>query len=94
MDQPEQYPPETGIVPPTQTVYPWRATVRTVVAALVALASLLPVIATVGDLGAVPGVTQVVAVAGVVTRILAIPGVDAWLRRFVPWLAAQPAADQ
>jgi hypothetical protein len=81
-------------IPPTQIRHPWRATLRTAVAGAVGLLSLLPVIAAVGDLDAVPGVTQALAVSAAVTRILAIPGVDGWLRRYAPWLAAQPAANQ
>lgn len=80
----------TQPTPPTQTQHPWRATARTVVAAAVGLASLLPVIAAAGHLEASPGVAQALAVAGAVTRILAIPSVDAWLRQYVPWLSAQP----
>ena len=75
---------------PTQSRYPWRATVRTILAAAVALLSLLPTIAAVGHLEAAPGVGQVLAVAALVTRVLAIPGVDEWLRRWLPWLAAAP----
>jgi len=75
---------------PTQTLHPWRATLRTATAALVALLSLLPVIAAVGHLDAVPLVAQILTVSAAVTRVLAIPGVDGWLRQYVPWLAAQP----
>jgi len=75
---------------PTQTRHPWRATARTVLAGAVALLSLLPTIAAVGHLDAAPGAAQILAVAAGVTRILAIPGVDTWLRQYVPWLAAQP----
>lgn len=78
---------------PTQTRHPWRATVRTVFAAGVALLSLLPVIAVTAHVEAVPAVTQVLGVTGAITRVLAIPGVDEWLRRFVPWLAAEPRKD-
>lgn len=78
-------------VQPTQTRHPWRATARTVLAAAVGAASLLPTVVAVAHLDAVPAVGQAVAVAGVMTRILAIPGVDAWLRRYAPWLAAAPA---
>lgn len=77
---------------PTQTQHPWRATLRTVVAGVLGLLSLLPVIVAAGHLEAVPGVAQALAVSAAVTRILAIPGVDAWLRRYLPWLAAQPPA--
>ena len=36
----------------------------------------------------------VLAVTGAVTRIMALPGVDAGLRTYVPWLAAAPAETQ
>lgn len=79
---------------PTQTRYPWRATARTVFAALVGGISLLPLVAVTAGVDAVPAVAQVVAVSAAVTRVLALPGVDAWLRRFVPWLAAEPEPPQ
>ncbi len=75
---------------PTQTQYPWRATVRTVFAAVVGLLSLLPVIfMTAGVSGEVYAI-QILAVTGAITRVLAIPGVNAWLEKFVPFLAAEP----
>ncbi|WP_280445795.1 hypothetical protein [Nocardia brasiliensis] len=73
---------------PTQVVHPWQATVRTVFAVLVALASLIPVIAVAGGLDTVPAVAQLIAVCGAVTRVLALPGVDDFLSRFLPFLAA------
>lgn len=76
----------------TQSRHPWRATARTVFAAVVGLLSLLPVIATTAGVEAVPAVAQVLVVTGAVTRVLALPRVDAWLRRFLPWLAAEPPA--
>ena len=76
--------------PPTQTQHPWRATVRTVVAAVLALLPVLPGIVSYLGLGSVPVVAAVLAVAAAVTRVLAMPAVDTWLRQFVPWLAAQP----
>lgn len=39
----------------------------------------------------VPAVAQAVTVATAVTRVLALPGVDAWLRTYLPWLASTPA---
>lgn len=77
----------------TQTKHPWRATVRTVFAAVVAAVTLIPVVAA-GLWGSdsTPAlVTHVVVVSGVVTRILARPQVNDLLERFVPWLAAAPA---
>ncbi|WP_329104453.1 hypothetical protein OG792_29730 [Micromonospora sp. NBC_01699] len=74
----------------TQTRHPWRATARTVLAALVGALSLVPTVAATTGLDTVPAVAQLIVVAGVITRILAIPGVDLWLRRFLPWLASAP----
>lgn len=75
---------------PTQTRHPWRATARTIFALTVAGASLLPYVAAEAHIDAVPGVAQVLGVAGAVTRVLAMPRVNEFLRDFVPWLAATP----
>lgn len=75
----------------TQARHPWRATIRTVFAGVVSLAAIWGLIvqaAGIDSAGTVVAAT--LAVAGAVTRILAIPGVEAWLRRFFPWLAAAP----
>ncbi|MGC5664916.1 hypothetical protein ACN261_32065 [Micromonospora sp. WMMD723] len=77
---------------PTQTRHPWRATARTVVAGAVGALSLLPEVALTAGVDTVPAVAQAVAVAGAVTRVLALPAVDAWMRQYVPWLATAPAA--
>jgi hypothetical protein len=75
---------------PTQSRHPWRATVRTVFAAGVALLTLLPTIAVVGHVDTVAWVTQVLVVTGAITRILAIPGMNAWLKEYLPGLSAVP----
>ncbi|NLU77792.1 hypothetical protein HCA58_05150 [Micromonospora sp. HNM0581] len=79
---------------PTQTRHPWRATVRTIFAVTVALLSLLPTIAVAGGVDDVPAVAQVLGVAAAVTRVLALPGVEAFLQRFLPWLASAPAGKE
>lgn len=78
---------------PTQTRHPWRATLRTVAAALVGAVSLVPTVAVTAGVDQVPAVAQVVVVAGAVTRVLALPQVDAWLRRYAPWLASAPRGE-
>lgn len=77
-------------VGPTQTRHPWRATVRTIFAAGVALLTLLPVIAATAGVDTVPAIAQVLLVAGAVTRVLALPGVERFLELYLPWLAASP----
>lgn len=78
---------------PTQARHPWRATIRTVFAAVVSLAAIWGLIVEAAGVDATaPVVAATIAVAGAITRILAIPGVESWLKRFFPWLAAEPKA--
>jgi hypothetical protein len=76
---------------PTQVRRPWRSTARTIFQAAIALATRVPLISAevYADADAAPAaVAQVLVVAGVVTRVMALPGVETFLRRFVPFLAA------
>lgn len=81
------------VVEPTQVRRPWRTTIRTGFQATVALASLIPFIVTgaYGDAETPAVVTQVVVVSGAVSRVMALPQVETFLRTFLPWLAAAPA---
>lgn len=78
----------------SQIAHPSRAVTRTVFQALVGLCALAPVVyaaASQHDPAVVTGAAAgVLAVTGAVTRIMALPGVDAWLRQYVPWLATVP----
>lgn len=74
----------------TQSRHPWRATARTVVQAILGLVVLLPLIAEAAGIAAVPWVAAALGVVAAVTRVLALPQVDAWLRRWLPWLATSP----
>lgn len=77
----------------TQTAHPWRATLRTILAALVGLAAAWAlIIEALGLDTGIPWVATSLAVAGGVTRVLALPAVTAWLERFLPWLAPAPPA--
>lgn len=67
---------------PTQVRHPWRATVRTALAALIGLATLLPYVLTDTNVGTGPAVTQALAVAATITRIMAVPQVNEWLTIF------------
>jgi hypothetical protein len=77
--------------------HPWRATLRTALAVLVGVAALVPVIVQASGLDPdkLPWLAALVAAAAAVTRILAVPAVEEFLRRFAPWLAAEakPPAD-
>ncbi|WP_209021860.1 hypothetical protein [Nocardioides sp. 503] len=80
------------VVSPTQVRRPWRSTARTVFQAFIGLCVLAPLIvgATGLTVAQLPWLGVVLGVAAAVTRIMAIPGVEAWLRRFLPFLAAAP----
>lgn len=83
-------------IQPTQVRRPWRTTARSVFQALVGLAVIAPLIAaaveeaTGYDLQGVPFIAAVLAGAAAVARVMAVPGVEEWLRRFLPFLAAAP----
>ncbi len=79
----------------TQTRHPWRATARTTMAALVGLLAIMPAIEDTVHLSTTwPWFAGVVGIAATVTRILAIPVVEAWIRenRLTGWLSAAPKA--
>jgi hypothetical protein len=88
-------PVEPTPVPPTQVTRPWRATVRTVFQAIIALAAAAPfLVASVGVSPTLPLVAGFLAVAALVTRVMALPQVESFLARFFPWLAADPSAER
>jgi hypothetical protein len=70
---------------------PWRRTIRTVFQALIGLAVMAPLlVAQTGlDPAQLPWLAGVLAIAAAITRIMAIPQVEVWLQRFLPWLAAR-----
>ena len=80
---------------PTQVRRPWRSTARTVFQALVGLCVLAPLIvgATGLTVAQLPWLGVVLGVAAAVTRIMAIPGVETWLRTYLPFLAAAPKTE-
>lgn len=72
----------------TQTRRPWNAVLRTSLAALIGLLPILPAIAETLHIDTVPVVASTLAVTAAVTRVLAMPQVEAWLRQSLPALAA------
>lgn len=79
---------------PTQVKRPWTTTIRTVFQALISFAALAPLIAaaieeaTGYDLDGVPFVVTALLVCAGFTRVMALPAVEEFLRRFFPFLAA------
>jgi len=91
----EHRPENTGVpVPPTQVRRPWRATFRTAFAVVVALAAMMPALVQASGVDETwPPVAGALAIAGAVTRIMALPAVETFLARFLPFLAAEPKSD-
>lgn len=79
-------------VQPTQMRRPWRSTARTLFQSVVALAVLFPVLVeqTGLDRQDLPWLAIPLGVAAALTRIMALPQVELFLRRFLPFLAAAP----
>lgn len=79
---------------PTQVRRPWRSTVRTIFQAVVAGAAVAPSVyeaAAHHNADAATGwAAGGLALAAAITRVMALPAVEAFLARFVPFLAAEP----
>lgn len=77
-------------VTPTQVRRPWRSTARTIFQATVSLAAMWGLIVATLDLPDWAWVGTSIAVAGGITRVMAIPAVETWLRTWLPFLSAAP----
>jgi len=78
---------------PTQVQYPWRSTARTVFQVFLALAAMWVLIieaAGIDDTNAIVAAT--VLFSGAVNRVMALPSINGFIARFIPWLAAEPKA--
>lgn len=75
----------------TQTRYPWRTMLRTVLQAAIALAGAWALIVqAMGVDQSAPFVAATLSFAAAVTRVMSLPVVNELLRTYVPWLAAEP----
>lgn len=81
----------TTVEESTQVQFPWRATLRTVLVAALAILPLLPDIAKSADIHTVPAVVSVLTVAAAIQRIITTPVVDHWLNRIL--LGSSPKED-
>jgi len=77
----------------TQARHPWRAVLRTIVAYIPPVAIMLPEAAKAAGIERVAWVTAILAVAGGITRVLAVPSVNAFFQQVFPPLAAAPKTD-
>ena len=82
-------------VAPSQVRHPGRAVGRTVFQLVVGLAAATPELVTLSGVPqTVSSVGVGLAVAALVTRVMAIPAVDAALQQWAPWLSAEPSSGQ
>ena len=80
--------------PATQVRYPWRATARTVFQFIVALAAgWALIVEALGVDASAPWLATSLAIAAAITRVMALPVVDALLSRYLPFLAATSPGD-
>lgn len=82
----------------TQSKHPWQAVARTIFAALVGAAAMAAPIyeaITQGSAAAATGWAAIaLGICGAITRVLALPGVDAWLAAYLPWLSTGHHTEQ
>ena len=83
------FPKRSDLQEPTQAAYPWHTVVRTVFQAVVGLAAAWALIVeALGVDQTIPWVATSLAVTAAITRVMALPAVNEWLARFLPFLAA------
>lgn len=77
-----------ALAQPTQVRRPWRTVARTIFQAAVGFASMWALIVqTLGLDESWQWVSASLAVTGAITRLMAVPAVNVWLARFLPFLA-------
>lgn len=83
-----------ALTQPTQVRHSWRAVARTVFQGAVGAASMAAPVyeaATHQNAAAATGYAALgLGICAGVTRVMALPGVNDWLGRFLPFLAAEP----
>lgn len=77
-------------VTPTQVRHPWRATLRTGVAVVLAMLPIMPQVVDELGLGGYAWAVGFLGVVAGITRVLAIPTVNLWIQKWLPALAATP----
>jgi hypothetical protein len=89
----QSVPAKPVVVPtgPTQTRHPVRAMLRTVLAVALPLIAVLPQLVDASGAARYGWSAALLAAAATVTRVLAVPGVNGWLAKYLPPLAAAPA---
>lgn len=74
---------------PTQTRHPWRSTARTLVAATIGALPIIVLLLDELDAESVPLFAGFLALAGAVSRVMAMPQTEEFLQTYFPLLAAE-----
>lgn len=85
--------PVQAAVSTTQERYPYRGATRTVFQMVVSLAAMWGVVVQAAGLPGWSWVAISLAVAAGITRVMALPDVEVFLRKFLPFLSAAPKPD-
>lgn len=73
---------------PTQSLRPWRAVLRTLIVAILALIPIFQSAAVELGINEIPWIAGTLVFMAALQRALAVPAVELFLQRYAPWLAA------
>lgn len=76
---------------PTQSLRPWRAVLRTLIVAILALIPIFQSAAVELGINEIPWIAGTLVIMAALQRALAVPAVELFLQRYAPWLAAAGA---
>lgn len=73
---------------PTQSTRPWKAVLRTLIVAVLALIPFVQSAAVELGINEIPWIAGTLVFMAALQRVLAVPAVELFLQSYVPWLAA------
>lgn len=76
---------------PTQSIRPWRAVLRTLIVAMIAMIPFIQSAAVELGINEIPWIAGTLVFMAALQRFLSIPAVELFLQRYAPWLAAAGA---
>lgn len=78
---------------PTQVKYSWKSTTRTVFQGFVGIAVMWVIIIEAAGIDKnIPIVASTLVFMGGTAKVMSLPQVNAWIEKFIPWLAPEPKA--
>lgn len=86
--------PKRAQVQSTQSEHPWTTVARTIFQAVIGFAAAWALIVEAAGVDqTIPWVATSLAITAGITRVMALPAVNEWLARFIPWLAPEGKTD-